>query len=312
MFEQMPIPPDEYTYVILLKICTQLSDPQSFEFSRSLWKKISVNDRKNPVISTSFLHMLLKHEEISICEQFFSHIAKDNVTFTVMMKGKNFSVLNCKIILFLQGYLEHQMPQKAIDLFFRIDKPNETNAILFFNACAELKDEKTLILAKKIFSQLPRRFHQSRLLLETIFNTFCRCNDISTAESLFEQIHRDVIAYGSLMKTYNNQDQSEKTLQLFERMKHENIRANSIIDVLVINACANIRFLSLSQSIVRQIPHHLLNNRWIQTSLIDMWECLYSIHNDQCVVNLFRVNQVHYKKQSEFSIRSINQTVSLS
>ena len=91
IFEQMPIPPNEYTYSILLKVCAELADHQSFEFGQSLWKKISVNHQKNPVISTSFLQMLLKHEQISICERFFSQILKNNVTFTTMMKGKNYS-----------------------------------------------------------------------------------------------------------------------------------------------------------------------------------------------------------------------------
>ena len=290
MFEQMPIPPNEYTYAVILKICAQLSDRQSFEFAQSLWKKLSVNHRKDPFISNAFLQMLLKHESISICEQFFSQIQKDNVTLTIMMKGKNISFLNGKIIFFLQGYLEHEMPQKAIDLFSDIDKPDEITTIVFFSACAQLKDEKTLVLAKKIFSQLPRQFHQSRFLLPTVFNMFCRYNDISTAEILFERIHRDVITYGSLMKSYNDLNQSEKTLQLFERMKHENIQANSIIYLLVIKACANIRFVSLCQSIVKQIPHDLLNDRWIQNASMDMWESyflIYSINNDQSVLNLF-------------------------
>ncbi len=171
------------------------------------------------------------------------------------------------------------MPEEAIDLFFHIDKPNEITTTIFFGACAELKDNKTLILAQKIFSQLPIQFRQSRLLLQSIFNMFCRCNDISNAEIIFNQIDRDVIAYGSLMKTYNDQDQSEKTLELFERMKQEKIEGNSIIFVLLINACANIHFLSLCQSIVKQIPHNLMNDRWIQTSLVDMWVNYYQIFN---------------------------------
>ena len=171
------------------------------------------------------------------------------------------------------------MPQKAIDLFLQIDKPDEIITARFFNACAKLKDQKTLILAQKIFSQLPLQFRQSRLLLHSIFNMFCRCNDISNAELIFDQIDRNVITYGSLMKTSNDQGQSEKTLELFERMKQENIEGDPIIFVLVINACANIRFLSLCQSIVEQIPHSLMNNRWIQTALVDMWVSYCQIFN---------------------------------
>ncbi|UJR33704.1 hypothetical protein I4U23_021133 [Adineta vaga] len=226
MFEQMSIQPNNYTYSILFKLCTQSSDHQSFEFCQTLWKNISINSQKNPIVSTSFLQLLIKHASISTCEQFFSQINKNNITYTAMMKG----------------YILHQMPQKAIDLYVDIEKPDEITTTTFFNACAELKDNKTLILAEKVFSQLPHQFLQSRLLLQSIFNMFCRCNHISNAEIIFEQIERNVITYGSLMKAYNDQDLPEKTLELFERMKKENIKGNSIIFVLLINACANIHF----------------------------------------------------------------------
>jgi succinylarginine dihydrolase len=111
------------------------------------------------------------------------------------------------------------MPEKAIDLFFHIDNPDEITTTVFFNACAQLKDKETLILAEKIFSQLPIQFRQFRLLLQSALNMFCRCNDISNAEIVFDQIDPDVIDYGVLMKLYNDQDQPEKTLQLFQRMK---------------------------------------------------------------------------------------------
>ena len=140
-----------------------------------------------------------------------------------------------------------------IDRFLHIDKSDEINIAVFFNACAELKDDKTLLLAKKIFSQLPPRFHQSRLLLQTIFSMFCRCNAIS---------------YGLLMKIYNDQDQSEKT---FSTVRKNQTREYSSRFVLVITACTNIRFLSVRQSIVQQILHHLLNDRWMQTSVVNMW-----------------------------------------
>jgi pentatricopeptide repeat protein len=91
------------------------------------------------------------------------------------------------------------------------------------------------------------------------------------------------------MKAYNDQDQFEKTLKLYERMKQENIEGNSIIFVLVINVCANIHFLSLCQSIVKQIPHNLINDLWIQISLVDMWVSYCQIS----IIHLvFRVNQV--------------------
>ena len=52
---------------------------------------------------------------------------------------------------------------------------------------------------------------------------------LSKVEILFEKVQRNVINYASLMKLYNNQDQPEKTLKLFQRMKNENIQGDSVV-----------------------------------------------------------------------------------
>jgi hypothetical protein len=73
------------------------------------------------------------------------------------------------------------------------------------------------------------------------------------------------------MKLYQTRNEPEKILNLFQRMKKEEIQANEMIYVLLIDACAAIGDLSLSKSIISQIPKSLLNNLWIQNSSIDMW-----------------------------------------
>ena len=276
MFEQMSIAPNAYTYSILFKLCAQSSDRQTFQFGKTIWKNISIDYQKNPIVSTSFLQLLLKNEQISTCEQFFSQMEKNNITYIIMMKGSNIHLLIFNVVSsFLSGYLLHEMPQKALDLFLLVDKPDEILTTLFFNACAQLKDQKTLNLARRIYSQLPC---QSNRLLQSAFNAFFQHKDICKAEILFEKVNRDTINYISLMKLYNEQHRPEKTLQLFKRMKNENIERNELIFALVINACANVRFLSLSQSIVQQIPVNFLDDHWIQTALIDMWVSSYEIY----------------------------------
>ncbi|CAF1108967.1 unnamed protein product [Adineta ricciae] len=244
LFEKMSVTPNAYTYSILFKLCTQLPDRDVFEFCKTVWKEISLDNQKNPVVSTSFLALLLKHQQISICEKFFSQIEKNNVTRITMMKG----------------YLSHGMPQKAIDLFLQLDKPDEIAAGAFFNACAQIKDKKTLDLADKVFSRLRS---PSDRLLQSVFNMHFQHADISKVKILFEKVQRNVINYASLMKLYNDQSQPEKTLKLFQRMKAEHVEGDSVVFVLLINACADIRFLSLSRSIVKQIPKNLLADHWL-------------------------------------------------
>ena len=62
------------------------------------------------------------------------------------------------------------------------------------------------------------------------------------------------------MKMYNDKNEPEKTLNLFEQMKQEKIEPNEIIFVLIINACAQIADLSKCESILIQVPNNCLNN----------------------------------------------------
>jgi hypothetical protein len=77
------------------------------------------------------------------------------------------------------------------------------------------------------------------------------------------------------MKLYQTRNEPEKILNLFQRMKKEEIQADEMIYVLLIDACSALADISLSKSIISQIPKSLLNNRWIQNSSIDMWVSLF-------------------------------------
>jgi pentatricopeptide repeat protein len=167
------------------------------------------------------------------------------------------------------------MPQKAIDLFSQIKNPNLICFSILFNACAELATSQSLTLGKQVLSHLPEEYRESDGILYSLSNMFIKCNDLSNAESLFERLNRNVKSYGSLMKLYQTRNEPEKILNLFQRMKKEEIQADQIIYVLLIDACSALGDLSLSKSIISQIPKSLLNDLQIQSSSIDMWVSLF-------------------------------------
>ncbi len=169
------------------------------------------------------------------------------------------------------------MPQKAVDLFLQIKNPDRVCFSILFNACAELATSQSLTLGKQVLSRLPKEYWKSDDILYSLSNMFIKCNDLINAESLFNRFNRTVKCYGSLMKLYQTRNEPEKILNLFQRMKQEGIQANEMIYVFLIDACSAIGDLSLSESIISQIPKSLLNNRWIQTSSVDMWVSLFLI-----------------------------------
>jgi len=146
--------------------------------------------------------------------------------------------------------------------------------MLFFNACAQLRNEEALKLGKQVLSQFFNEFNQKNVNSKALYGAldmFIKCDDIKSAEILFNKLNKNVICYGSLMKMYNDKNEPEKTLNLFEQMKQTKIEPDQIIFVSIINACAQIADLSKCESILLQVPNSYLNNIWIQSALIDMW-----------------------------------------
>jgi pentatricopeptide repeat protein len=167
------------------------------------------------------------------------------------------------------------MPQKAIDLFFQISKPNEFIFSIFFKACGQLGNIEGLTLGKRIHSQLPIEYRRSSRVLESILNMFTKFDDQKSAESLFAQLDRNIFCYGSMMKMYNVQREFEKTFVLFKQMKNEKIEPDEIIFTLLIDACSQAGDFDLCRSTIRQIPSKSLIDPWIQNALVDMWvSCL--------------------------------------
>ncbi|CAF1312065.1 unnamed protein product, partial [Didymodactylos carnosus] len=215
-FREINITPSEFTFSILFKICTEIADQRSLEFGKLIFDRMPKKFYNNIVIITSALQMFLKCGDISTAEELFNRIQNKNlIVFTVMMKG----------------FVLNKMEERAIDLFFKIDKPNKIILSIFFKACAQLKSEKALTLGKKVFNKLVIESNQSNVFLYSVLNMFIQCDDLKSAESLFDRINRDIISYGSMMKFSNVKDQPEKTLELFQRMKKDNLNPNEIIFV---------------------------------------------------------------------------------
>ncbi len=163
------------------------------------------------------------------------------------------------------------MFNETIKLFFKISKPDEINVMLFFHACSKIGTKEILTLAKEVLSNLPNSYRKSSKILTAAFDAFIKCGDLSSAEQLFHKMERTVKSYGNLMSAYNENDQPEKTLDLWKYMENDGIKPDEIIFVFLINACAHIGTLSISQSISEQMPKSFLQNLYIINSLIDMW-----------------------------------------
>ena len=73
------------------------------------------------------------------------------------------------------------------------------------------------------------------------------------------------------MNGYNLNDEPDKCLQLFYRIKDQNIALNEVIPLAAVCACSQIGIQTISRNTVDHIPAKSLQSRHLQNALIDMW-----------------------------------------
>jgi pentatricopeptide repeat protein len=145
---------------------------------------------------------------------------------------------------------------------------------LSVNPNNQLQTDAMLVSIKKISSNASLSDTSTSHLVTSLLDALMKCEDCVTAELIFTKMERSVITYGCLMSGFNHNNQPEKTLDLFYRMKTESIELNSVVYLSVIKALAQLGVSSLSTTIVDQMPVVHLQNDWIQNALIDMWVSL--------------------------------------
>ncbi|CAF1554748.1 unnamed protein product, partial [Adineta ricciae] len=152
-----------------------------------------------------------------------------------------------------------------------VNNPDRVLRGLLFNSCAQVRTAEALDVGKHVWFSMSEIERKNEYVTVGAFDMFVKCGDISNAERLFNRMTRIVITYGQMMKCYNDHRMPLKTLNLYDKMKKENIAVNSVIFVLVIDACAEYGLESRCRLIASQIPSSMLLEPELRTTLIHMW-----------------------------------------
>ncbi|UJR23991.1 hypothetical protein I4U23_026957 [Adineta vaga] len=236
-----------------LKACTQLG---YLERGQIIHKNLSDSLLNNSYIQTTLIHFYMQCGRINDAQRVFD-LSKNKtlIHYGAMMKG----------------LIKNNMADKAIELFSKITNPDGILLCLLFNSCAQVQTKQALDFGKKVWSQMSSIYHGNKYILTSAFDMFVKCGDLENAESLFAKKNLTLNDYGQMMKCYNEHIMPMKTINLYEKMKHEGIQADSISFLLLIDACAQLGIESRCRSIVKQIPSMMLNDLKLQSALIHMW-----------------------------------------
>ena len=78
------------------------------------------------------------------------------------------------------------MVKKTIDIFHKIEYPDEIVTNLLFNACTQLNTKETLNLIKEVSSKMPKSYYFNCYLLTSLLSALMKFGDIEYAQILFE------------------------------------------------------------------------------------------------------------------------------
>lgn len=121
------------------------------------------------------------------------------------------------------GYIKQRQPEKAVDLFHQIEKPDDVIRILLFQACAQLKWARALSLTKHLSTDIFKSSTINPRLMTSLLDAFMKCGDLVSAQNLFNQIQsKSLEMYGAMMKGKHKLDHLRVYfIQSFDRIHQE-------------------------------------------------------------------------------------------
>ena len=109
--------------------------------------------------------------------------------------------MNSLSVSLSSGYVTHDQPQKAIELYHQIRKPDDIVTTVLFTACAQLRGEEALKSVKTVLSTLSTSSLSDPILVTSLLDALMKCGDVPSAQLFFDRSTRkDLSMYGAMMK----------------------------------------------------------------------------------------------------------------
>ncbi|XP_050870408.1 pentatricopeptide repeat-containing protein At4g38010 [Lathyrus oleraceus] len=262
--------PDVYTVPAVLKSCAKFSgivEVKQFHtlaVKSGLWCDIFVQN--------SLVHVY------SICGD-------------TLDAGKVFDVMLVRDVVswtgLISGYVKAGLFNDAVELFLRMDVvPNVATFVSIFGACGKLG---CLKLGKRVHGLVCKYPHGKELVVSnTVIDMYMKCESVSDAKQLFDEIHeKDIVSWTSMISGLVQCQCPQESLDLFGEMLDSGFEPDGVILTSVLSACASLGLLDYGRWVHEYIDRRRIKwDVYIGTSLVDMYAKCGCIEMAQHVFNL--------------------------
>lgn len=304
MYEMMldeGVQPDAYTFVSLLKACSNLTDLR--EGKRIHCEAIRHRCEFSPFVGTCLVHMYARCGSIIDAQAAFNVLSqRDCVCWTVMIAA--YAQLEGQAEKALLLY--EQMREEAVS-------PDHRTIVSVLQACGFLAEAerdsewqsqftkaKWLQIGKALHAEAQRKAYGSfNFVNNSLLSMYGKCGSILDAQFLFDQMgHHDIVSWNAILAAYVHQCQEEKALLMYERMQEEGMLPDARTFVTSLQACgllaekegddqpANLKFLEKAKALHAQAGLMGYSaNVFIENSLVSIYAKCGSTLDAQNVFN---------------------------
>ncbi|KAK9054897.1 hypothetical protein SSX86_025976 [Deinandra increscens subsp. villosa] len=250
--------PNYFTFPFVLKSCTRVLDFRLGVELHTIMVKVGFD--WDVFATTGLVCFYAKCGRLDdACKVFDEMPEKNSVSWTAI----------------IGGYIESGRFVEALDVFRRLLdmnlRPDSFTLVRILSACSRLGDLRT---AEWVDSCITDLGIGKNIFVGTAFvDTYGKCGSMEKALATFDQmLEKDAVTWGAMIQGYASNGKPKEALDVFYRMKNDNIKPDCYTIVGVLSACSSLGALELGEWARTLVDkNEFLYNPVVGTSLIDMY-----------------------------------------
>lgn len=140
----------------------------------------------------------------------------------------------------ISGYANAELCREALEMYKRMKEegaqPNAYTFVSLLKSCASLGD---LEAGRRIHTEVSTHELEADLFVGTcLVDMYGKCGSVVDAQYVFDGISKpDVVAWNALLAAHVEQRQAGKALELFDKMRNEDVTPSKVTYLTVLQAC---------------------------------------------------------------------------
>lgn len=255
---QLGFLPNYFTFPFVLKACTRVLDFRLGVELHTIMVKVGYDC--DIFVKTGLVCFYTKCGRLDdACKMFDEMPEKNSVSWTAI----------------ITGYIESDRFMEAIDVFKRLLeinlRPDSFTLVRILSACSRLGDVRIAEWLDRCITSL--EIGRNIFVGTALVDTYAKCGSMEKALATFDQmLEKDAVTWGAMIQGYVSNGKPKEAVDMFYKMKNDNIRPDCYTIVGVLSACSSLGALELGEwarSLVDK--NEFLYNPVAGTSLIDMY-----------------------------------------